>query len=235
MTQIVCHMGARLDAPENTFPSAEIAAAKGGAVLELDIRQSRDGVLYVMHDETVDRTTNGQGAIAEMHSKEVDALDAGAWFSHAYAGAVVPRLDAYLAQMQDRMGFYLELKWADPEAVAALARKLEIVERCFTSSFSAEMRAGMRRYAPKMRHMVHWNIARSAEAAVAEHGAQIVEFFDENFAEADVRAAQDAGLETMLYTGSADRTRFEKVLELGLSFVNIDHIDIFRSLRDASR
>jgi len=232
MTSIVCHMGARLDAPENTVPSAEIAAQKGGAILELDIRQSRDGVLYVIHDATVDRTTDGAGAVAEMNSAEIDALDAGAWFAPEFAGVRVPRLQDYLAQFKDRMGFYLELKWCDPQAVAQLVDRLEIAGQCFTSSFEAEMRAGMRKYAPEVRQMVHWNIPQNAERARDEHGAAIVEFFASNFAEDDVRDAQAAGLDVMVFEDQPNVDLFRRALGLNLTYVNIDHIDLFRDMRD---
>ena len=77
---IVCHRGACLVAPENTLVALEKAIDLGADVVEFDVRPSQDGVLYVMHDETVDRTTNGTGRFADMHSSEIDRLDAGGWF-----------------------------------------------------------------------------------------------------------------------------------------------------------
>ena len=67
--------------------------------LNLDVRESADGVLYVMHDETLNRTTNGTGPIGHMLSSEIDTLDAGSWFGATFTGAVVPRLDAYLEHL----------------------------------------------------------------------------------------------------------------------------------------
>ncbi|WP_417834535.1 glycerophosphodiester phosphodiesterase [Thalassospira xiamenensis] len=66
--QLVYHRGDSLNAPENTFASAESAIVAGADYIEFDVRQSADEVLYVMHDATVDRTTDGTGAIAEMTS-----------------------------------------------------------------------------------------------------------------------------------------------------------------------
>jgi len=79
--RIICHRGACLDAPENTLAAARRALELGGGWIELDIRQSRDGVAYVLHDATIDRTTDG--AIADEDSDEIDALDA--------PGQAVPR------------------------------------------------------------------------------------------------------------------------------------------------
>nr|WP_321507789.1 glycerophosphodiester phosphodiesterase family protein [uncultured Celeribacter sp.] len=231
MTKIVCHRGARLCAPENTFASADTALRQCGDILELDIRQSRDGVLYVMHDETVDRTTNGSGPIADMTSQEINALDAGSWFGAEFSGAPVPRLEAYLSAFKSRAGFYLEVKWADPDAVAALVRQLGITAQCFTFSFSAEMRAGIQQAIPELRRMILWAYAGSVEAAVEDHAAQIVEFHDSNLHPADVRACQMAGLTTQIFTDRWDPTRMQETLSLGLDHVNIDHVAEYAELR----
>ncbi|MFC6656167.1 glycerophosphodiester phosphodiesterase family protein [Roseibium salinum] len=93
---IVCHRGACLSAPENTLASLAGAIDMGAEVVEFDVRPSRDGVLYVMHDATVDRTTDGTGRFADMTSDEIDTLDAGSWFSPEFAGERVPRLNTFL-------------------------------------------------------------------------------------------------------------------------------------------
>nr|WP_323571654.1 glycerophosphodiester phosphodiesterase family protein [Rhizobium sp. 28DA2] len=77
MPKIVSHRGANHFAPENTFAAADLALQQGADYIELDVRESADGVLYVFHDETLDRTTNGTGPIGHMLSSEIDALDAG--------------------------------------------------------------------------------------------------------------------------------------------------------------
>ncbi len=230
-TKMVCHRGARLSAPENTFASAETALKLGGSIIELDIHQSADGVLYVLHDDTVDRTTNGSGLIAEMSSKEIDALDAGSWFAPRFKDEGVPRLEPYLAAFADRAGFYLEIKRADCEQVAALVRKLDIADRSFTCSFDPQMRQQMHHYCPELRRMVHWSSAGSAEAAIEEHHASIVEFHSDAFEAAMVYECQDAGLEVMYYTDKPDKTRFQEALELSLNYVNIDYIALFQQLR----
>lgn len=230
-TKIVCHRGARFDAPENTFSSAQKAIEIGGAVIELDIRQSSDGVLYVMHDETVDRTTNGSGPIAEMTSVQVDALDAGSWHDPTFAGERVPRLEAFLGMFADRAGFYLEVKKADCAEIAKVVRKLGIADRCFTFSFDAEMRDQMYLSIPEVRRMIHWIDAGSAQDAIDKHHAAIVEFNSESFDAERVRSCQAAGLEVMFYTDMADRERFQMALELELNYVNIDYISLFSEMR----
>ena len=235
MTQIVCHRGACRHAPENTLPSAEKALALGGSIIELDIRQSRDGVLYVLHDETVDRTTNGAGPIAELTSAEVDALDAGSWFAPEFAGTRVPRLETYLAALSDRAGFYLEVKQADCGAIGHLVRKLGIADQCFTFSFDPAMREGMLKEAPEARRMIQWSRSGSLESVRSDHQAEIVEFHAHDFDPDAVRLCQRAGLQVMLFRDEVDEPRFRQALDLGMDYVNIDFIETFATLRAQHR
>ncbi len=231
MTQIVCHRGARLNAPENTYASARKALALGGSIIELDIRQSADGVLYVLHDETVDRTTNGSGKISELHSHEIDLLDAGLWFNQTFEGERVPRLNEYLSEFASDAGFYLEIKMADCSGVAEIVLDLGIADRCFTFSFDPKMRRQMLIHAPFVRRMIHWSTAGGAGAALEIHKAEIVEFHAHDFEPKNIRLCQDAGLEVMFYTDHYDQERFEMALELSMDFVNIDNIEDFHRLR----
>ena len=231
LTRVVCHRGARLSAPENTFASARKALELGGSVIELDIRQSADGVLYVLHDETVDRTTDGSGEISEMNSQEVDQLDAGSWFDPSFKGERVPRLDEFLSAFAAKAGFYLEIKQADCARVAETVLALGIAERCFTFSFDPEMRQQMLTHAPFVRRMILWSVAGGVGAAINEHRAEIVEFHADDFEPANIRLCQEAGLEVMFYSDRYDKERFEMALELSMDFVNIDNIEDFNRLK----
>ncbi|EKE71213.1 MULTISPECIES: glycerophosphodiester phosphodiesterase family protein [Roseobacteraceae] len=235
MTQIACHRGARLSAPENTFPAFEAALAQGGDVLEFDVRQTRDGVLYVMHDETVDRTTNGTGPIADMTSKEVDALDAGAWFDARFATTPVPRLDAFLDAFKSRAAFYIEVKWADCDAIAQIIHRLDIAAQCYTCSFSEQMHLDMLRAAPDVAQMVHWRRA-TPETLIDKFDATIVEFYacddaKNDFTLENVRAAQAAGLATQVYSDAVSPALFAQIRDWGVGCLNTDHVSAFHAFR----
>src|SRR3954452_18398025 len=88
---VLGHRGASAYAPENTFAAFDLAVEMGADGIETDVRATRDGVLVLLHDETVDRTTDGTGVVAELNRAQVDALDAGSWFGVAYAGERVPQ------------------------------------------------------------------------------------------------------------------------------------------------
>lgn len=231
MTQIVCHRGAHLHAPENTFASAQKALSFGGSIIELDIHQSADGVLYVIHDETVDRTTDGTGKVSELQSNVIDRLDAGSWFNRCFKGEPVPRLDEYLKRFSAEAGFYLEIKQADCTRVAQIVADLDIAERCITCSSDPAMREQMIKYAPSVRRMIQWSAAGSTDAVINEHKAAIVEFHTHDFEPKDIRLCQEAGLEVMFYTDQYDEERFKIALELSMDYINIDHIEELDRLR----
>lgn len=96
MTQIVAHRGSSGNRPENTLPSFAEAVRVGADVIELDVHLSKDGYLIVMHDEDVDRTTNGKGLIREKTLKELKQLNAGGWFSDKYKSSKIPTLKEVL-------------------------------------------------------------------------------------------------------------------------------------------
>ncbi len=236
MTKIVSHRGANLVAPENTFAAADRALAQGADYIELDVRESADGVLYVFHDETLERTSNGAGAFGLHASAQVDQLDAGSWFAPAFAGERVPRLDAYLEHLRGRAGVYVELKWCNPQKVADLVRDLGMVDETFYFSFSQMMREGLHAVAPEFRKMITLNIAKSPAMARDLFHASLVEMTP---AQMQVPGLLDhcraLGLETMVYTNSGAPAVHQAILAAKLDYVNLDHTEAFAQARAALR
>jgi glycerophosphoryl diester phosphodiesterase len=236
MPKIVSHRGANHFAPENTFAAADLALQQGADYIELDVRESADGVLYVFHDETLDRTTNGTGPIGHMLSREIDALDAGSWFGENFKDAAVPRLDAYLSHLRGRCGVYVELKYCDPVKVAALVRSLGMVRDTFFFSFSEEMRRGLAAAAPEFRKMMTLDIAKSPSLAAAVHHASIIEITPAHMRKPGlVAACRKAGLEIMVYYGGNDANLHNEIALAGVDYVNIDRPDLFDTARRAVR
>ena len=119
--EIVAHRGANQLAPENTVAAAQKCVELGVDYVEIDVRTSRDGIMYILHDKTLDRTTNGTGEIADRDSSYVDSLDAGSWFDPKFAGEKVPRLEPFLEKFKGKIKIYFDVKDAD------LAKLLELV------------------------------------------------------------------------------------------------------------
>jgi glycerophosphoryl diester phosphodiesterase len=119
---IVAHRGASGHAPEHTFAAYDRAVELGADYLEQDLQQTADGTLVVLHDDTLDRTTNGTGRVDAHTLAEVTALDAGAWFGAEFAGQRVPTLDEVLARYGHRQRYYIETK--APERADAMEERL---------------------------------------------------------------------------------------------------------------
>lgn len=232
MTEIVSHRGANHFAPENTFAAADLALQQGADYIELDVRESADGVLYVFHDETLDRTTNGTGPLGHALSSEIDALDAGGWFGKTFEGAVVPRLGAYLEHLRGRCGVYIELKYCDPAKVTALVRDLGMTRDTFFFSFSEEMRLGLQRIAPEFRKMMTLDIAKSPSLAAAVHHASIIEITPAQMRRPGIlEASRKAGLEVMVYYGGDDMSVHREIASAGVDYINLDRPDLFEAAR----
>ena len=108
---IIAHRGESGFFPENTLAALEAAFDRGADYSEVDIRLSSDGVAVLMHDGTVDRTTDGTGATAGLSAAQLTALDAGSWFGDAFVGEPVPTLEQAYALAKSKGGrLYLDIK-----------------------------------------------------------------------------------------------------------------------------
>lgn len=108
---VIAHRGASALAPENTLAAFERAHEDGCLWIESDVKLTYDGIPILMHDETLERTTNGIGLVADMKWNELQKLDAGSWFDPAYTQEPIPHLDELLTFIIDHnMRLNLELK-----------------------------------------------------------------------------------------------------------------------------
>jgi glycerophosphoryl diester phosphodiesterase len=129
---VIAHRGASGYAPEHTFASYDLALELGADYLEQDLQMTSDGVLVVLHDDTLDRTTGGscRGRVIDHTLEQVRGCDAGSWFNAAqpaharpeYAGQRIPTLDEVFARYADRASFYIETK--NPEDAPGMEEAL---------------------------------------------------------------------------------------------------------------
>ncbi|NDL60881.1 glycerophosphodiester phosphodiesterase [Phytoactinopolyspora mesophila] len=135
------HRGAMSVSPENTMASFRLAAEQGANEIELDLRLSKDGEIVVIHDTTVDRTTDGSGAVADFTAEELRALDAG-------NGQSIPTFEEVL----DGTDVRLQIEIKDPAVieplVALLAQRPEEIQRLSPCCFDEEIVAILARELP---------------------------------------------------------------------------------------
>lgn len=141
----IAHRGASGRLPENTVAAFLGAIDEGAAMCELDVQITRDGAVVVIHDDTVDRTTNGHGKVAEMTLAEIKRLDAG-------SGERIPTLDEVLAATAGRCALNIELKEAGCETeVLAAMRKWNALGGSMVSSFDWSALEMLRKLDPAVR------------------------------------------------------------------------------------
>ncbi|HUY20340.1 MAG TPA: glycerophosphodiester phosphodiesterase family protein [Candidatus Binataceae bacterium] len=148
----IAHRGASGTCPENTLCAFKAAVEAGAAMCELDVRLAGDGALVVIHDETVDRTTDGRGPVAELTVPQLKVLDAGARFDARFAGERIPTLDEVFAAVGTRCGLNLELKTR--AAAAPLCRTIHArraYETTIVSSFETAMLERIKAVDPAIR------------------------------------------------------------------------------------
>lgn len=109
--KIIGHRGAKGSAPENTLISFQKAKELGANWVEFDVKETEDGILIVMHDETLERTTNLHGEVMQTPWKKLKEADAGAWFHSHFRGERVPTLEQTFCLLKDlNMGANIEIK-----------------------------------------------------------------------------------------------------------------------------
>jgi glycerophosphoryl diester phosphodiesterase len=174
----IAHRGGAALAPENTLPAFANAVAIGADILEMDVRRTSDGIVILLHDSTVDRTTDGTGAANALTYAQIQALDAGyqftrdngATYPYRGTGVRIPTLAEVLAAHPDRY-FMIEIKDSVPTVAPVLEGIDSIRDRVLIASFFDEVLAEVRTRAPdvlttmSLAEMVAFNNLTDADEA----------------------------------------------------------------------
>jgi glycerophosphoryl diester phosphodiesterase len=147
------HRGASALAPENTYAAFERAIADGGVYTETDVRATSDGALVLLHDATLDRTTDGSGPVSALTLREVRELDAGSWYDESFRGQRIPEYPDFLAWVEDRapFGAAIEIKARGVGGrVAAMASASSARDRLAIYAFDAEEIVAAKAAAPDL-------------------------------------------------------------------------------------
>src|ERR1700676_2230723 len=152
---VIAHRGASGNAPENTLAAFRKAVALGATFIETDLQLSRDAHFVAIHDATVNRTTNGQGAVHDMKLAELRRLDAGSWFGSEFARERIPTLEEILEfSKKTDVVFYLEIKpggsWGGEHALIGALRESGEIPRALVISFDIAILASLRKLEPTL-------------------------------------------------------------------------------------
>ena len=232
----VAHRGAGKLAPENTLAAFRLGAAHGYRMFECDVKLSADGVPFLMHDATLERTTNGHGTGGDLPWSALAQLDAGGWHSRGHAGEPLPSFEN-IARFCLASGHFLNieikptpgLERKTGEVVAAHAARLWQGQAVppFLTSFKTEALEGARATAPQLPRglLLDTLVSGWLESAQAL-GCVAVVCNHALWDSTTVSQAKQAGLRTLSYTVN-DAPAAQRLIELGTDGIITDRVDLF--------
>lgn len=243
--RLIAHRGFSGRAPENTLAAFELALEFGAPMIEFDVTLSRDGEVVVIHDDTLDRTTTGKGPVSALTLAELRALDAGSWFSPAFAGQRIPTLAETLDLIGDRALVNIEIKeeavvplrGMDPGPTCIEAQVARIVNergpgqvaRTIISSFEPLALARLLDLAPEIATAALYNsklqTGHTPRAILRSTGARCFNLSSREVTPAIVEACRAAGAPVFVYTVN-DAATFRRLAVMGVHGVFTDRPDI---------
>ncbi|QQO09907.1 glycerophosphodiester phosphodiesterase [Breznakiella homolactica] len=232
------HRGALGRAPENTMPSFELGRNLGADLLELDVHLTKEGKLAVMHDPDVSRTTNGTGALENMSSGEISALDAGIGFSQEFAGTRVPFLGEVLAWAKGKIDLAVEIKGNPFPAEGVEAAVVDEITRygmednVVVICFYHPVVKKVKEIAPHILTGILYTGRAIDPAAMARAaGADSIRCDWHYLAKEDVDKAHAAGLWVSCWTADSEDV-FSRLAEIGVDSAGCNYPDRFRKWLD---
>lgn len=237
---VTSHAACKGHAPENTLAGIGRAIALGADAIEIDVHCTADGVPVLLHDETVDRTTDGTGNVHELTLETVRALDAGArQFAPQFAGERIPLLAEVLDMTRRNVLLQIEIKQPGiEEQVAAVVREARAVADCEVHSFYPRIVSAMRAIEPRMaaalltdgRRVVEWDDLFGFALSLNAQGVSIYH----TFATPElVRRGQRRGLTYMVWTVD-DEADVLRMIDAGVDSVCSNLPDVVRGAVDAT-
>jgi glycerophosphoryl diester phosphodiesterase len=226
---IAGHRGDRSAAPENTLPALQAVMDGGMDFVETDLQLSSDGVPVLIHDWTVDRTTNGTGEVSSLTLAELKSLDAGSWFDSSFAGTTIPTFEEFLVPFAHaNKKAMLELKgfWtaADVRVVTGLVERYAVGDRVVFASFDFTTLMNLDRVAPSLPTVIIRRDLSGDPVGLAKFFGAVAILTSPGSVEADstlVDRMHRAGLGIMLYTLNNEE-RWSEALDYGVDGIITD-------------
>ncbi len=247
---LIAHRGDNRNFPENTLAAFEGALAAGADMVELDVALSADGRPVVIHDDTLDRTTSGAGRVSARTLAEIEALDAGSWFSPRFSGERAPTLEAVFRRMGGRIRINVEIKKEAAKTagpfpdvcgqVAGLIRQHGLAGSVLVSCFDDAVLADFRRIAPEIAIGVLSDRPETPGEVLGRMEAVKAASYHQNAAlltRGVVEALHPRGLRVLAWTGRRENTweALKKALECGADGFFADDPGPMRKLLDGWR
>jgi glycerophosphoryl diester phosphodiesterase len=226
---VIAHRGVVSEAPENTLPAIAKAIELGCAMAEIDLRYTSDGEVVLLHDSSLERTTNGRGPVAARTLAELQELDAGEWFKPEFRGTRLPTFKAALEMARGRIQLYLDLKERDPLPVVRVVEASKARSFVFYRPYSYTAVRQILAESPSSRLLIDLGDWAQAPALLEtlrrEFKTASLSSDWPNWTTAAVAEARRVGLPTLVNVlGPADTPdNLRRAVELGFDYIQTDH------------
>ena len=223
------HRGDKKAAPENTIPAFVSAVEKGAQMIEFDVALTRDDYLVIMHDPTVDRTTNGKGKVSNLTFDKIRALDAGSWFSKKFAGAKVPTLEEVLEVIPTHIMCNVHIKGGEKlgKETARVIKRMNRVGQCVLACESDAAKVA-RDVAPGIRicNMDRQGVNHLKYVkATIDKPAEFIQFVGpENGLKDAIDVCRVYGIRVNYY-GAEDPDKIRRLVHAGVNYILTDDLD----------
>lgn len=219
----IAHRGASWDAPENSLAAIAVAIEQGADYIELDVQQTADGTLVLLHDRDLLRVAGDRRAIWDIEYDELAQLDAGSWFSVEFADQRVPTLEQAIELMRGRANLYLEIKTAPqmPNLVAdtvAELQRLNFVEQTVVAALSPRVLNQALSLEPDLRASL---LVHTAIGTMAGHPYDMLGLRDGIVTPSQVRAARRSDYALHVWTVN-NRRDMHRFIDMGVDGIITD-------------
>lgn len=224
---ICAHRGASDSHPENTLSAFRAAITLGAQMIEFDVRMTQDQQLIIMHDETLDRTTNGRGLVAEHNLDQLQKFDAGAWKGRRHRGERVPTLQQTLDMMPQNIWLNVHVK-GGPETAAAVARLIVAADRTHQCVLACDQKSAAAAKAVFSELMI-CNMERQQQTAdyvnqTIESQASFIQLLNDESVSAETIDRLHGADVRVNYCCSDDAAVVKSLLEKGVDFPLTDRL-----------
>ena len=241
--RVIAHRGFSGVAPENSLASFRKAIEIDADMIELDVLLSRDGQVVVIHDDAVDRTTNGSGRVSDFTLPQLLQLDVGSWYSEDFAGEKIPTLAEVLELVDSQILLNVEIKQEAvhdrvrggiTEKVVHMVNQRSMRDRVIISSFDPRAVRRVQLVDPEMKAAMLYNDDLQKDMTVEDimnaTGADAFNLSSEQVTRGIVEEWHSYGLPVSVYTVN-DVEEMEKLIAIGVNAIFTDRPDRMLELR----
>ena len=241
---VIGHRGAAGSAPENTLAAIKEALKQGADAIEVDLHQSADNVVVAIHDDTVDRTTDGEGKVADLTITQLKDLDAGGWFDAKFAGEKIPTLEEVFRTVPEKTVLILEVKEGKETYPGIESRIVNALRKAgrtnvILKSFSIEVLEAFERLASDYVRLYVFNAHIPFLNLIVDDGLRLGNAFDQNVSwlqkhssfitDGFVRRAQERGIQVVAWNVH-DPAKMREMIGLRVDAIETDYPAVLKRM-----